>query len=124
PSRGRRRQLARSLCKTLGAIAVAAAVYSVPSSAKANCDVPETPNGIPEEVAFKADVGGIRKGLAKTGIGVGGAYYAEPFYNWGGFDQGGEYQGVLELYVNADMNKLGLWKGLCFHTNGYQIHGN
>ena len=31
---------------------------------------------------------------------------------------------MLELYVNADMNKLGLWKGLCFHTNGYQIHGN
>ncbi|MGA7457046.1 MAG: carbohydrate porin [Methyloceanibacter sp.] len=98
--------------------------FLVPIAAKANCDVPETPNGIPEEVAFKFDVGGTRAALAKSGIGVGGAYYAEPFYNWGGFDQGGEYQGVLELYVNADMNKLGLWKGLCFHTNGYQIHGN
>jgi len=117
-------KLAKGVLQAVAAIAVAAAVYSVPSSAKANCDVPETPNGIPEEVAFKADVGGIRKGLAKTGVGVGGAYYAEPFYNWGGYDQGGEYQGVLELYVNADMNKLGLWKGLCFHTNGYQIHGN
>ncbi len=21
------------------------------------------------------------------------------------------------------MKKLGLWKGLCFHTNAYQIHG-
>ncbi|HEX2448459.1 MAG TPA: carbohydrate porin [Methyloceanibacter sp.] len=115
---------ASDLAGAIAAIAVAAAVYSFPTAAKANCDVPETPNGIPEEVAFKADVGGIRKGLANYGVGVGGAYYAEPFYNWGGFDEGGEYQGVLELYLNADMHKLGLWRGLCFHTNGYQIHGN
>ena len=26
--------------------------------------------------------------------------------------------------IDADMNKLGLWKGLCFHTNAFQIHGN
>ena len=31
---------------------------------------------------------------------------------------------MLELHVNADMHKLGLWKGLCFFANGYQIHGN
>jgi porin len=101
-----------------------AALLVLQTAAKADCDVPDMTNGIPEDVAFKADVGGIRKGLAQTGIGVGGAYYAEPFYNWGGFDQGGEYQGVLVLFVNADMHKLGLWKGLCFHTNGLQIHGN
>jgi porin len=103
---------------------MAAAFFALPAAARANCDVPETPNGIPEEVAFKADVGGVRAALARSGIGVGGGYFAEPFYNWGGFDEGGEYQGVLELYVNADMNKLGFWKGLCFHANGFQIHGN
>ena len=81
-------------------------------------------NGIPEDVAMKLDLGGTRAALAKSGIGVGGAYYGEAFYNWGGFDQGGEYDGVLELYVNADMKKLGLWKGFCFFANGYQIHGN
>jgi porin len=104
----------------------AAVVLSVlaPVAANAACEVPDTPNGIPEDVAFKLDVGGARAALARAGIGVGGAYYAEPFYNWGGFDEGGEYQGVLELYVNADMHKLGFWKGLCFHANGYQIHGN
>ena len=118
------RKLTSGLLRAVAAIAMAAAVYAVPTAARANCDVPETPNGIPEDVAFKADVGGTRAALAKAGIGVGGAYYAEPFYNWGGFDEGGEYQGVLELYVNADMNKLGLWKGLCFYANGYQIHGN
>ena len=108
-------------CRGLGsAIGLAfAALLVLPTAAKADCDVPDMTNGIPEDVAFKADVGGTRAGLAKAGIGVGGAYYGETFYNWGGFDQGGEYDGVLELYVNADMNKLGLWKGLCFHANGY-----
>ena len=118
------RRVTSGLLRAVAAIAMAAAVYTVPTAARANCEVPETPNGIPEEVAFKADVGGTRAALARAGVGVGGAYYAEPFYNWGGFDEGGEYQGVLVLYVNADMHKLGLWKGLCFHTNGLQIHGN
>ena len=97
---------------------------AAPAAANAACEVPDTPNGIPEDAAFKTDVGGTRAALARAGIGVGGAYYGEAFYNWGGFDQGGEYDGVLELYVNADMKKLGFWKGLCFHANGYQIHGN
>ena len=118
------RRLTSGLLRAVAAIAMAAAVYTVPTAARANCEVPETPNGIPEEVAFRADVGGTRAALARAGVGMGGAYYAEPFYNWGGFDEGGEYQGVLVLYVNADMHKLGLWKGLCFHTNGLQIHGN
>jgi porin len=103
---------------------LAAALFAIPAQANAACEVPDTPNGIPEDVAFKLDVGGTRAALARAGIGVGGAYYGEAFYNWGGFDQGGEYDGVLELYVNADMKKLGFWQGLCFYANGYQIHGN
>jgi porin len=106
----------------LGAVAMAAALFALPGQASANCGVTDT--GIPDDAAFKFDVGGARQALAKAGIGVGGYYYGETFYNWGGFDQGGEYDGVLELYINADMHKLGLWRGLCFFTNGYQIHGN
>ncbi len=112
--RARARTVAAALLMTLVA----------PVAANAACEVPDTPNGLPEDAAFKVDVGGTRAALARAGIGVGGAYYGEAFYNWGGFDQGGEYDGVLELYVNADMKKLGFWKGLCFHANGYQIHGN
>ncbi|ODS03857.1 hypothetical protein AUC71_07245 [Methyloceanibacter marginalis] len=82
------------------------------------------PDGHSGRRACTPRCGGARKGLANAGIQVGGAYYAEPFYNWGGIDQGGEYMGVLELYMDADMKKLGLWDGLCFHANGFQIHGN
>lgn len=95
-----------------------------PVAASANCEVPTEAHGLPEDAIGKLDIGNSRAGLSRMGIGTGGAYYAEPFYNWGGEDEGGEYQGVLELYVNADMQKLGLWDGLCFHTTGLQIHGN
>ena len=54
-----------------------ALLRSSPTAAKADCDVPDTPNGIPEDVAFKADVGGTRAALPRAGIGVGGAYYGE-----------------------------------------------
>ena len=82
-----------------------------------------TDTGIPEDAAFKVDARGARQALANAGIGVGGTYYGESFGNWGGFKQGVDYDGVLELYLNAEMRRLGLWKGLCFHVNGFQIHG-
>jgi porin len=118
--RGRRTNSRKSLI--LGAFALAAALLMSSGQAQADCDVTDT--GIPDDAAFKADIGGARQALAKAGVGVGGYYYGETFYNWGGFDQGGEYDGVLELYVNIDMKKAIGWKGLCFFANGYQIHGN
>ncbi|MCJ7599375.1 MAG: carbohydrate porin, partial [Methyloceanibacter sp.] len=87
-------------------------------------DIAHGADGVPEDVVMKIDPGGVRKALAQHGVEVGGTYYGESFGNWGGFDQGVEYDGVLELYMKADMHKLGLWKGLCFHSDGYQINGN
>lgn len=114
------------------AIAGAALVMTMvalPGLASAACEVELDPRDfIGEENgelnAVEHLAGGTVASLNRAGIDIGGAYVAEPFYNWGGIDEGGEYQGVLELYVNADMKKLGLWDGLCFHANGYQIHGN
>lgn len=62
-----------------------------PVAANANCEVVDPL--ISEEAAFRLDPGGVRSALYKAGVSVGGAYVAEPFYNWGGFDEGGEYQG-------------------------------
>ncbi len=92
-----------------------------PTSAKADCEVTDT--GIPDDAAFKLDPGGIRQGLAREGIGIGGMYLGETFANSGGINQGAKYDGVLWMYLSGDMKKLGLWKGLCFHADAYQIHG-
>ncbi|MDJ0512252.1 MAG: carbohydrate porin [Methyloceanibacter sp.] len=102
---------------------------ALPGLASASCEVPTealdpfvTANGrLP---AVDRLVGDAPSRLHERGIDIGGAYISEPYYNWGGLDEGGEYLGVLELYVSMDMKRLGLWDGLCFFANGYQIHGN
>ncbi len=116
------RQLTRAFL-----VATALAIFAVPSVARADCDVPD--NGVPEESVLSllgpgwASLGGLRPALARAGIGVSATYYAEPFANSGGIKQGGKYNGVLDVAVDIDMKKMGFWKGLCFHTNGFQIHG-
>ncbi len=121
----------RIILRWLRTSAAALAVLTlVPAAAWAqDCELTEADiahgaDGVSEDVVMAIDPGGVRKALAQHGVEVGGAYYGEAFGNWGGFDQGVEYDGVLELYMKADMHKLGLWKGLCFHADGYQIHGN
>jgi porin len=107
---------------------LAAGLTILPSAARADCDVPD--NGIPEESFLSkvgpgwASLGGLRPALAKGGIALSGTYYGEAFVNSGGFNQGGKYNGLLDVALDIDMHKLGFWKGLCFHTNGFQIHGN
>jgi porin len=101
---------------------VSLSVLAVPVFAHAGCPVPES--GIPEDAALHIDVAGMRKALAESGIGIGGFYAAETFGNpSGGFKQGATDDGVLELHLDGDLKKWGLWKGLCLHANGYQIHG-
>jgi porin len=117
--------------RSLRAIALggmlAACLAALPSTARADCDVPD--NGVPDETLLSklgpawASLGGLRPALAKGGIGVSATYYGEAFVNSGGFNQGGKYDGVLDAAIDADLHKLGFWKGLCFHTNGFQIHG-
>ena len=116
------RRLATNYMKALGAgLPLILCVMLQPSFAKADCEVTDT--GIPDDVAFKLDVGGARQALANSGIALSGYYYGESFGNWGGFKQGVAYDGVLDMHLDADMKKLGLWKGLCFHMNAFQIHG-
>jgi porin len=95
---------------------LAAAFAALPGTARAEC-------GTTQDVLVTIDPDGMREALSHLGIQVGGVYYGETFANTGGFNQGSTYFGVLDVYLDADMHKLGLWKGLCFHTNGFQIHG-
>jgi len=96
--------------------------------AKADCDVPD-PEFLTDTLhsnlgARSAGSLTLRSALAESGISVAGVYYAEAFSNTaGGLKQGTYYDGLLHLAMYVDMHRLGFWKGLCFHTNGLQIHG-
>lgn len=80
-------------------------------------------SGIPRGVIAPIDVGHIRKSLADLGFTVGGLYLGETFGNTGGIHQGETYDGVLWTYLLGDLHKAGLWQGLCFYSDSYQIHG-
>jgi porin len=104
------------------------AAFGSASPAMAACDV--TDNGIPEgSIATRlpprlGDPGGVRGALAERGILVGANYIGEVLGNpSGGIQQSAHYDGRLDLYMNIDFEKMAGWKGLCFHVNGYQIHG-
>ena len=104
-----------------GAILAVVTALCLTTVANADCGITDT--GIPKDAVAPIDVGRTRQTLANSGIGVGGTYYGEFFANSGGVNQGGEYDGGLHLYLAADMHKLGLWKGLCFYVDGFQLHG-
>ena len=80
-------------------------------------------SGIPSGVIAPIDVDHLRKSLADAGFTVGGFYLGETFGNTGGIHQGETYDGVLWTYLLGDLHKAGLWKGLCFYADSYQIHG-
>ena len=71
-----------------------------------------------------ADPGGVRASLARRGMEYGINYIGEVLSNRkGGIERGTIYQGRLEMYVDADLEKSLGWTGLSFHAHGYQIHG-
>jgi porin len=102
-------------------LAICFFLFAEPSlAANAECS---SDSGIPSGVIAPIDVGHLRKSLADAGFAVGGFYLGETFANTGGIDQGATYDGVLWTYLLGDLHKVGLWKGLCFYTDAYQIHG-
>lgn len=70
------------------------------------------------------DPGGVRSDLAARGVTYGLNYIGEVLSNRsGGIERGTIYDGRLELYVDADLDKgMGI-AGLAFHAHGYQLHG-
>jgi porin len=86
--------------------------------------IPETSiaSSLPQHLA---DPGGMRSRLDKHGIQFGINYIGEVLGNpSGGIKQSTHYDGVLEVTLEADMEKMIGWKGLTFFTNGYWIHGS
>jgi porin len=91
----------------------------------------DVPTGIPDPSiatslpAALADPLGARRDLAARGI-TGGANYIDELFGVvsGGLNRDWHYDGRLELYADADLEKLMGLPGLVFHINAYQIHGS
>ncbi|MEG6508445.1 carbohydrate porin [Methyloligella sp. 2.7D] len=108
---------------SLGGFLAIACLFAGAGSAEADCDLPE---GVEEaSVLPSLDELGDRPLVSADGVSVGASYIGEYFGTVsGGIDRTWAYDGVLDVYMDADMQKLGLWDGLCFHANALQIHGD
>ncbi|WP_424956133.1 carbohydrate porin [Hyphomicrobium sp. 1Nfss2.1] len=70
------------------------------------------------------DPGGVRTMLAGKGITYAVNYIGDVLGNpVGGYAQGTQYIGRLDVEVGVDLEKAVGWRGLRFFANGYQIHG-
>jgi porin len=73
---------------------------------------------------FSSGWDGARAALADRGVDLTLAYTAEGFANVsGGRRRGAAYGGLLELGLDADLEKLAGWRGGRFHVNAIYPHG-
>ncbi len=107
--------------------AVICAGLCVVSSARADDGTVVTgiPNpSIATSLLDNGDPGGVRAALAVAGITY-GINYTGDYYDVarGGFSRGSTFNGLLEVYGAADLEKVLGWRGANFHFNGYNIEG-
>src|SRR3954452_25055426 len=85
---------------------------------------PPPPPSIADSLGPAGDPGGMRAALKRAGIEYSLIYIGEALGNAsGGLKRGTIYEGRLDLQLDADLDKLGGWKGATLHANFYQIHG-
>jgi porin len=112
--------LLRVACVLAGCVA-GAAVPAWADERPTGIPDPSIASSLPQELA---DPGGVCSALARRGITFGVNYIGEGLGNPdGSFKRSTYYDGRLEIVVEAEMEKVVGWKGLLFHANGYQIHG-
>jgi porin len=80
--------------------------------------------GVPEESIAQDWNDPVRASFAQRGIQYGINYTGE-YYNVtsGGVSRGSTYNGLIETYVDLDLEKMFGWKGGVIHANAYYVHG-
>jgi porin len=103
--------------------AVFCGLVTTASAAQADGLPPLPPSVLTSLPAF-ASFTKLRDDSISHGVQLSATYIGDLFGNpTGGMKQGVRYMGRLETDLDIDFEKLAGWKGLTFHTNAYQIHG-
>src|SRR5690242_1188976 len=80
--------------------------------------------GFFERGRFTGDWGGARKNFEDAGVSLGVTDVSETLSNpSGGIRQLTIYQGLLDVSLSLDLEKLANWPGATFYTDGYWISG-
>ncbi|MEM9105081.1 MAG: carbohydrate porin [Pseudomonadota bacterium] len=77
-----------------------------------------------DSFGLTGDWGGARTQLQDNGVTIGLSYTAEALGNTnGGMGQGAIAEGLLELDIGLDLEKIVGWSGASLHASGYWIQG-
>jgi porin len=110
---------------TAGALSACALLSTVAvSTASAEEEKPDV--GLPESsIAADLPFDAARASLAARGVKYGVNYTAE-FYDVtsGNVPHGATYNGLVEGFVDLDLEKILGWKGATIHANAYYVHGD
>ncbi|MEY2458143.1 MAG: porin, partial [Acidimicrobiaceae bacterium] len=78
-----------------------------------------------ESTVAERTLGLLPNPYERLGIKFAATYIGEVLGNAsGGLQQGGTFEGRLNLAIDVDFDKLAGWKGLTAHANIFAIHGN
>lgn len=105
--------------------AAGAAIIAVCGTGAARAgEKPDT--GVPEfSIAQDMPFDATRAALAASGIRYGLNYTGEYYdVTSGGVSRGSTYNGLIETYVDLDLEKLLGWKGAAIHANAFYVHGD
>lgn len=107
----------------------------VPSASPTSVEPQTTQPGVPEGLTGPVDTfwkrdtltgdwGGLREELEDKGITIAPTWQAEVFGNTGGAAQGAISDGLFNLPIDLDLERLtGFWKDATFHANVLYIYG-
>jgi len=81
-------------------------------------------DGFFDRETLTSDWGGARSTLEDAGVAPSLSWTGEVLGNpSGGMEQGTVYEGLVELDLDLDMNKIAGWNGATIHASGYWIQG-
>lgn len=108
------------VASVLGLLAMDSLVDTRASRADEKPDTGVSDFSIGQDLPYDA----ARASLAARGIRYGLNYTGE-YYDVvsGGRSRGSTYNGLIETYVDLDLEKLLGWKGAAIHANGFYVHG-
>lgn len=116
----------------LGAFLAACAIFfgGLAQAQDANLTTPTPQNEAAEpedQPSISSSVpalGEFKKALIKRGYNLQLNYFGETLGNpSGGVNQGAIYEGLFEMSIDGDLDRIAGLKGATFHINAYQIHG-
>ncbi|MDX1950810.1 MAG: carbohydrate porin [Verrucomicrobiota bacterium] len=113
------------LFRTLAGISfgVAAAEHAVPTHDVIAARTPRFETGF-ERDHLTGDWNGMRTRLVEQGIHLSAGYTGEVISNLeGGMRRGAIYEGIFELGVELDFEKLGFWDGALLKFSAINLHG-